>query len=165
MANSYCETERAICPECGHNFQNEVWLIVDAAERPDLLRQIQEGALRKVTCPHCGELAGTVDSPLLIYQPERAPRLVYAPSESHPEESAAALVEMLRGSVGPGWRDEWTQHILRVCPPTLLPAAMNDDPRLIAEALLEQTARELVQLEHERPDLHFELCSAFGMLE
>ena len=54
---------------------------------------------------------------------------------------------------------------MRVYPPSLLPAALSDDPQIVAQALIEQTARELVLLEHERPDLHHELRNAFGMIE
>ena len=165
MANSFCEREKTICPGCGREFEGEIWLIVDGSERPDLLKRIEEGTLRTITCPQCNELAGEADAPTLLYRPDEDPRLIYAPSESDPDEDAVGLLASLRESLGPLWQHDWAQPVLRVYPPSLLPAALSGDPRLIAEALLEQTARELVRLEHERPDLHHELRNAFGRLE
>ena len=165
MANSYHETETTTCPECGEEFESQIWLIVDASERPDLANQVEEGTFRALTCPHCGGQVGEADAPILLYRPDDDPHLIYAPGEEEPDEDATSLLAALRESLGPVWRDEWARGILRVYPPCLLPAAVSDDPQLIAQALIEQTARELVRIERERPDLHHELRDAFGMLE
>lgn len=39
MPNSFSQTIELTCPRCGADFQAELWLIVDAAERPDLLEK------------------------------------------------------------------------------------------------------------------------------
>jgi len=64
MPHSFSQTASLTCPQCGRAFSAEVWLIVDADERPDLLARIRAGTLHDVTCPHCGH-QGQVDAPLL----------------------------------------------------------------------------------------------------
>ena len=39
MANSFAERPTLTCPQCGQSFTPEIWLIIDAVERPDLLAQ------------------------------------------------------------------------------------------------------------------------------
>ncbi len=43
MANSYTETTSLTCPHCGESFAAEIWLIIDAAERPELVEKIKQG--------------------------------------------------------------------------------------------------------------------------
>jgi predicted RNA-binding Zn-ribbon protein involved in translation (DUF1610 family) len=54
MPHSFSQTASLTCPQCGRAFSAEVWLIVDADERPDLLARIRAGTLHDLTCPHCG---------------------------------------------------------------------------------------------------------------
>jgi len=51
------------CPECNAPFRAEVWLIVDAGERPDLAARCRDGSLFAVTCPN-GH-TGALGAPLL----------------------------------------------------------------------------------------------------
>ena len=39
MPHSYAETLTLTCANCGRDFDAEFWLIVDAAERPDVLAE------------------------------------------------------------------------------------------------------------------------------
>jgi hypothetical protein len=39
MPNSYAQRADLTCTACGHAFSADIWLIVDAAERPDLIYQ------------------------------------------------------------------------------------------------------------------------------
>ena len=55
-------------PACRRPSPAEAWLIVDTAERPDLLARIRNGSLHAIPCPHCRH-AGAVDAPLLLYRP------------------------------------------------------------------------------------------------
>jgi len=65
MPHSFSQTASLTCPQCGRPFSAEVWLIVDADERPDLAERIRDGTLHDVTCPHCGH-QGEVDVPLVV---------------------------------------------------------------------------------------------------
>ncbi|PWH13012.1 MAG: hypothetical protein DDG60_11390, partial [Anaerolineae bacterium] len=68
MSHSLSQPTSLTCPRCSATVQAEVWLIVDAAERPDLLEKAKEGRLHEIACPQCGPL-GQVDAPLLLYFP------------------------------------------------------------------------------------------------
>jgi hypothetical protein len=46
------------CPGCGKTFTAEIWLIVDTAERPDLLERTRTGSLHHLPCPHCAATRG-----------------------------------------------------------------------------------------------------------
>ncbi|MGB9872982.1 MAG: CpXC domain-containing protein, partial [Anaerolineae bacterium] len=72
MTHSFAQPASLTCPRCGQTFSAEVWLIVDAAERPDLLERLRDGTLHDVTCPHCGH-SGQVDAPLLVFRPHLSP--------------------------------------------------------------------------------------------
>ncbi|HFD39924.1 MAG TPA: hypothetical protein ENJ31_08805, partial [Anaerolineae bacterium] len=131
MAISFAETVQAPCPQCGQAVDLEVWLIVDAAERPDLLARIRDGTLHDAPCPHCGHQT-QVDAPLLLYRPEAEPPLLFSPAQQttaeQDREQAAALVDRLRQSLGDAWRDEWLAEGLPGVPRPLLPLALSDDP-------------------------------------
>ena len=64
---SYAQTAPVTCPACGHGFDFDLWLIVDAARRPDLVARIRAGTLHDVVCPQCGAAIGRADAPLLLY--------------------------------------------------------------------------------------------------
>ena len=146
MPHSFSQTASLTCPQCGRAFSAEVWLIVDADERPDLLARIRAGTLHDVTCPHCGH-QGQVDAPLLLLRPGATPPLLFSPAQgTTPEEDrqqAAGLVGLLQERMGPAWRDEWLAQGLPGVPRPLLPAAMSDDPEAYRQ--LEEAARELVE--------------------
>lgn len=66
---SYAQTQPLVCPACGRRFDLAVWLIVDTAERPDLVARIRDGTIHAVVCPGCGAELGHADAPLLVYTP------------------------------------------------------------------------------------------------
>src|SRR5262245_18960048 len=101
MPVSYSENTALTCPACGQDFAAEIWMLVDAHERPDLAEALYEGALNVVACPHC-DYNGPAGAPLLFHDP--ANRRVYfaAPSagaEHEWREQAQSLLYLLVGSL------------------------------------------------------------------
>lgn len=66
MNRSFTQSIDLECTNCKQPFHADVWLIVDAAERPDLVTQIQDDTLHVVYCPHCGT-AHPLDAPVLFH--------------------------------------------------------------------------------------------------
>lgn len=133
MPRSFAQSTDLTCPHCGHTFSAEVWLIIDAGERPDLLARTRAGELHDVPCPHCGD-SGTVDAPLLIYLPDPAqgqPPLIFSPaqqsSREQTQQQGGALLGILADALGPAWQDAWWEQISTV-PRALLSVALSDDP-------------------------------------
>ncbi len=165
---SYAETAPVTCPACGHGFEFDVWLIVDAAGRPDLLARIREGTLHDVTCPACGQEIGRADAPLLLFlRPSPAtsgggaggggrPPLLFSPAERTSSEQdrqqAMELVRLLRQRLGDAWQDAWLAEGLPNVPRALLPAALSDDPEAELRRMAEQAAAELERLRQEDPE-------------
>ena len=117
MTHSFAQHVTLPCPACGQPFDAEVWLILDASERPDLLAQARGGTLHHATCPHCGKV-GMVDQPTLVYRPDLPARglgspliVLTGPDQNPTDEQIVALLERLRQSLGDSWRDEWLDNI------------------------------------------------------
>lgn len=83
MPYSYAQTSEVTCPACGKAFSTDVWLIVDAGERPDLIERLRTDTLHTLTCPHCGRTA-SLDAPILLFFPD-APLRMGADIEAHPD--------------------------------------------------------------------------------
>ena len=83
MSISYSEHSTLTCPSCHKPFEAELWVLIDAAERPELAQQVQDGSLNAVACPHC-TYQRTADVPLLLHDP--AHRRVYFAAPSSVEE-------------------------------------------------------------------------------
>lgn len=101
MPISFSEQTTLTCPSCGAAFDAEVWLLVDAAERPDLAQALRDGTLDRVTCPRCG-FSGPSGAPLLYHHPERKRVYFAAPAgvEEHRwREQAQSLLYVLVGSI------------------------------------------------------------------
>jgi CpXC protein len=101
MSLSYSENATLICPTCGQRFVAEVWMLLDAAERPDLAEALREGGLNVVGCPHCGNRS-PAGAPLLFH--DAASRRVYfaAPpdaAEHELREQAQSLLYRLIGAI------------------------------------------------------------------
>ncbi len=134
MTHSVSENVSLPCRQCGHPVDAEVWIIVDIAERPDLLAKLHGGTLHDVTCAACGHVA-TVNAPVLIYRPDAEPALLFSPAGGNPaqdEEQAMALAGMFRERMADGWRDEWLAHGLAGVARAALPAVLGDDPATAA---------------------------------
>jgi len=109
MPVSFSETLEVACPRCGNPFAPEVWLIVDARERPDLVAKILDGTLHDTHCPSCGQ-AGQAPAPLL-YHNRYARRVLFAvpPGMAEDEWRAAAegLLWTLVGALPESLRDPY----------------------------------------------------------
>ncbi|MBP6786018.1 MAG: hypothetical protein KA170_00415 [Candidatus Promineofilum sp.] len=132
---SHAESVTLPCRSCGEPVASDVWIIVETAERPDLLARLRAGTLHEVTCAHCGQSA-TINAPLLIVRPAAEPVLLFSPARGGDpmadEEQAAALAGMLRENLGDDWRDEWLAHGLTGVPREALPLLLGDDPATAA---------------------------------
>ena len=150
MANSYSQSADLHCPDCGQPFRAEVWLIVDVAERPDLLARLRAARLHLLPCPHCGA-EPMLDAPLLVYSPasgplpEETPRLIFSPAHEtaaeQAREQALGLLQHLASALGEAWQDGWL-HEMATVQRALLPVALSDDP----EAALEDLRRRAPDL-------------------
>jgi hypothetical protein len=97
MSRSRAETADLICPTCGQPFQAEVWLVIDRAERPDLVHLLMDGDLNVTACPHCGAEGG-LNHPLLLHDPTRKELLCALPLSVKGAETARAMVgDLLQG--------------------------------------------------------------------
>lgn len=128
---SHAEAAELPCRACGAPVPAEVWVIVDAAHRPDLLARLRAGALHELTCPGCGHTA-TVNAPLLLLRPGAEPPLLFSPARGgdreRDEEQAAGLVGLLRAHMGAAWDDAWLARGVVGAPREALPALLGDDP-------------------------------------
>jgi hypothetical protein len=101
MTVSFAENAPLTCPACGRQFTGEVWMLVDAAERPDLVEELRGERLNLVECPHCSH-HGPAGAPLLLH--DGPGRRVYfaAPAdaaEHEVREQAQSLLYVLVGSL------------------------------------------------------------------
>ena len=133
--HSHAESVTLPCRACGAPVPGDVWIIVDTAERPDLLARLRAGTLHDMTCAQCGQ-AATVNAPLLIVRPAAEPVLLFSPARggdpATDEEQAVALAGMLRQNLGDEWRDEWLARGLTGVPREALPLLLGDDPATAA---------------------------------
>ncbi len=160
MPSSFQETISLPCPRCGQPFQAAIWLIVDAAERPDLLEKIQAGTLHQVTCPHCNFQA-QADAPLLLLRRDGQPPLLFSPAQQttaeQDQEHARALVTHLRDGLGAAWQDDWLAGGLPGVPRPLLPVILNNDPEAGLAQIVTQAQEELKRLREEDPETYRQL--------
>lgn len=111
MSHSHAEYPQLVCNQCGLAFTTELWLIVDAAERLDLLARVMNGTIHAVACPN-GH-AGGLNAPLLLYLPDEDPSLIYSPAQMTDEPDAVVAVWLLvelREALGDEWRVEWEEN-------------------------------------------------------
>lgn len=170
---SYAQTQSITCSSCHRTFDFTVWLIVDTAERPDLLARIRKGTLHDVTCPHCRADLGRIAAPLLVYTPSSAekgrsggqstsPRaeksrggeLLFSPPRGTPvkqhREHVAELLHVLRTRPGVVWRKEWERN-LSVVPRELLPIALATNPEAALQEFLTELRTIVGRLRQEDP--------------
>jgi hypothetical protein len=135
MSHSHAEPAALPCRGCGELIEGDVWIIVDVAERPDLLARLRAGTIHDLVCPGCGH-AATVNAPLLVYWPGAEPALLFSPARNgnpeQDEEQATALVSMFREDMGGEWRDEWLARGLTGAAREALPALLGDNPATAA---------------------------------
>lgn len=157
MSVSLAEIAELNCPRCGHNFQARVWLIIEAAERPDLIDQAREGTLHRFPCPNCSH-DGQVDVPLLVLQPSRNPPLLFSPaSDTSPEEDqaqAAELINLLQDRLRERWRSDWLAQGLPAIARDMLPVALSDEPEQTLRHLRAQAEAEAERLRQQNPEAY-----------
>jgi CHAT domain-containing protein len=158
MTHSLAQEVSVTCADCGKLFTAQVWLIVDAVERPDLLEKARQGTLHVATCPHCDH-EGEIDSPLLLYRPDEDPSLLFSPARQTSVEQDRELVGALQERLGPAWRDEWAAQGLAGVPREFLPAALSEDPNA-ALKMAEQARERMERLREEDPEAYRQLEEA-----
>jgi hypothetical protein len=136
VAHSYADQPTLTCAECGRAFTAELWLTIDAAERPDLLARVRDGSIHHVVCPR-GH-AAAVDAPLLIYRPGQSPPILFSPAErTTPEQDgqmAGELLNRLARALGAAWRDAWLDALRPIPRPALAAVMDSADPMAAAES-------------------------------
>jgi hypothetical protein len=153
MDPSYARPISVTCRRCGEAFSVDLWLIVDAGERPDLLERVCQGTLHAFACPRCGQME-EADASLLLYfsgaplrLSGREVRLLFSParrtSPQEDEAQAGALLARLREALGPAWREEWLREGLPGLPRGLLPLFLREDPEAALRALT-RTLKEFI---------------------
>ena len=91
MPRSRNELADVTCPTCGQPFQAGVWLVIDRAERPDLVHLLLDGEINVATCPHCGAQGG-INHPLLFNDSARKEVLCAMPLSVKGPDAARELV-------------------------------------------------------------------------
>ena len=138
MPLSVSQPASLTCPQCKTPFNVEVWLTVDAGERPDLAARCRDGSIHVVTCPN-GH-SGMLGAPLLYH--DRAKQqlfLAYPPGMPEAEIQSAGnqLVQKLRSQLlilpGSSYLDA-----PKAVPLELLSAAIDDK---LEEAMAELQAQ------------------------
>lgn len=93
MSISFAEPVPVTCPRCGTAFEAEIYIVIDAAERSDLVARILDDTLHDTICPNCGQ-AGRVAAPLLYHDASHARVLLAVPSDM-PESEWQAIGQNL----------------------------------------------------------------------
>ena len=174
MAHSLAHNSSLTCPDCGLAFDADIWLVVDADERPDLLERIRAGTLHIFTCPDCGS-TGEVDAPLLLYRPNARPTLTFCPTaeilfdeeddaDEMEEEQAAELLAHLQDALGAAWRDEWLDEVSMV-PIFMLPVTLSEDPDAAVEQMANRMMERLQQLQEEDPEAYAKVVETLAEFE
>ena len=152
MSLSFAQTTEVTCSACSHAFPFEVWRIIAAEERPDLVERIRAGALHTLTCLQCGQTFDGLDEPLLLYRPAADQPILFSPAQQttneQDQQQAADLLRMLRDQLGEQWRDEWLAQGLSDVQRTMLPVAMAmaDDREAALYELRERDPVAFVQI-------------------
>jgi hypothetical protein len=124
MPHSFADQLTVTCPQCGADFTPDIWLIIDTAERPDLLVLIRDGTIHRFACP--GGHVGEADAPLLLFRPGETPPLLFVPAMQTTADQDRAMADDLLGllveSLGDGWRPGWAAGLLTLPRPLLVAA-------------------------------------------
>jgi len=155
------------CDTCGQPFSSEIWLIIDAAERPDLLARVRDRTIHRIVCPN-GHVC-TVDAPLLIFRPQEARPLLFSPAQQttvdQDRQKAIELIDRLSQSLRHNvcdrlrraWRDEWLEGVTpipRAMLPKVLESPGNPDRAQIPHLdAAEREAASTVEIAAEPPAL------------
>ncbi len=139
MSRSRRELADLCCPTCGGAFQTEVWLVVDRAERPDLVHILLDGKLNVAACPHCGAEGG-INHPVLFHDPAHEQVICALPLSVQGEDAARALVgELLQALVAAIPGEERRPYLSAV---ELVPEVDGLRAALVQQVLADDTAIE-----------------------
>ncbi len=143
MSDSISKLIQLNCRNCGVSFEANIDLVVNPAEKPDLLEQLDRGTLQQVTCPRCG-FRGVVDTPLLIFRPHDSQPFVLSPSTNSPPENwnehARFVFRLLRDQLQERWKPEWENASVAVENRKTLSARLRED------AAIRETLPKIVDL-------------------
>ena len=140
MPHSFADQLMLSCPQCGADFTPDIWLIIDMAERPDLLALIRNGSVHRFACP--GGHVGEADAPLLLFRPGETPPLLFTPAAGTTAEQDRAMADDLLGllaeRLGETWQAEWPASLLTLPRRLLVEALDSDDAAATVDRALAQ---------------------------
>jgi len=148
MPISYAEQYPYTCDGCGHSGNADLWLLIDVAERPDLVERVKTKRLRIVSCASCLRSIELLHGVLLIYRPHDqllmfVGRSVPEPSQawSGPDNKALWLLCVrLAHELGAQWDNRMLDNVVIV--PSTLAHLMIDEQRVL---LLDSMLHDLAQ--------------------
>ncbi len=131
MGNSFAQQFEFTCSMCGKMFDGDLWLIIDASERPDLIEFIRDDSLHQLTCPHCENIIlDIVDTPLLLFSLHEGLPLLLSPGRlkdfQKTDQQVNNLVDLLSDNLGNRWQDKWLAHGIPSSPRDLLATLMDN---------------------------------------
>lgn len=139
MPRSRSELADLECPTCGQPFQAEVWLVIDRAERPDLVHLLMDGELNVTACPHCG-VEGGLNHPLLLHDSHRRELLCAIPLSVQGQAAAREMIgDLLGGLIQAIPAEERLPYLAEV---EIVPELDGLRAALIEQALAEDTNSE-----------------------
>ncbi|MEV5878377.1 CHAT domain-containing protein [Streptomyces sp. NPDC052101] len=113
-AVSHAQYVEIDCAQCGESFSPELYVLVDADERPDLVRLIRQDILHCPVCPHC-HVVMAVGLPLLVHRPGQRVPVIYSPvPQAGPQVRqlhGEMLVQLLCERLGSRWTDSLARHV------------------------------------------------------
>lgn len=141
MPLSLSQAQTLTCPQCNTPFNSDIWLIVDAGERPDLAARCRDGSIHIVACPN-GH-GGMMGAPLLYHDRSKKQLfLAYPPNmtEEQVQQVGGQLVGRLRGQmlILPG--SEYLE-MPQALPLEFLGAAIDDKLDQVVAELEKQSAQ------------------------
>ena len=130
MDYSYTQPTTVQCSACTQTATVDVWVIVDAATRPELVQDLQQGTLNTLKCPHCDQSIGIEDEPLLVYRPTEQPSLIFSPASktAFAEDQAHEMQHLVQHLLETldNTDDDWVMEGLKRVPRHQLVAVLNE---------------------------------------
>jgi CpXC protein len=122
--SSYRQDVSYVCGACEHHGMRPTWLVVDAADRPDVLEDVVAGRMQTFACDNC-EAPITRTTSLLVLS-GRASQPLFA---ADPGADARLTQEQLMVSLSAAFRDQQVDRYPGVLPipHDLLPVAAGRD--------------------------------------
>ncbi|HID86128.1 MAG TPA: hypothetical protein EYP55_01970, partial [Anaerolineae bacterium] len=120
------------CPDCGQEFEAQIWTILDLGQEPDLARRFLAGEINVARCPGCGQ-AGFVAAPLAVHDPARERVIFFVPEVPGLDEAGRRAVisqlgNALLATLPPGQRPEYLFRPVVVSEPQALAEALTPQP-------------------------------------